>query len=57
MQFVGGEGYKNLDDYEYAPMDKLVLVYAKEEEPEKVWKVSHKDLKALDEDSAKAIFG
>jgi hypothetical protein len=38
-------------------MDKLVLVYAKEEEPEKVWKVSHKDLKALDEDSAKAIFG
>lgn len=56
IQFVGGRGYKDFDDYEHAPMDKLCQVFAgfddkgKEKEPEAVYKISHKDLKALDEE-------
>ena len=38
-------------------MDKLILVYSKEQEPEKTWQISHKDLKALDQDSINKIFG
>ena len=63
IQFVGGRGYKDFDDYEHAPMDKLCQVFAgfddkgKEREPEQVYKISHKDLKALNEESARYIFG
>tara|TARA_B110000285_G_C15048469_1_gene575666 strand:- start:929 stop:1303 length:375 start_codon:yes stop_codon:yes gene_type:complete len=63
IQFVGGHGYKNFDDYEHAPMDKLCQIFAGEDdkgnerEPEEVYKVSSKDLKSLNEESARFIFG
>ena len=63
IQFVGGRGYKQFDDYEHAPMDKLCQVFAgkddkgNDREPVDVYRISHKDLKSLNEESASYLFG
>lgn len=56
INFIGGDGYKNLPKYVQCPADRIVLEYTKGIDPNDQYKIDPETLKATSEIEMKNAF-